>query len=156
MLVDTDVLIWYLRGHEEAARFLEGLPILRLSVVTWMELVQGCRNRQELERLKKDLNRRHAVILPISEAISERAMALVEAHFLGDGLLLADALCNRHRALARTQQRQQQAFQTDPGACTTDIRAVRLGIWPVPYLWAAPRSAPASALHIRWTLDDPN
>jgi hypothetical protein len=34
MLVDTDVLIWYLRGHEEATRFLEGLPILRLSVVT--------------------------------------------------------------------------------------------------------------------------
>ena len=92
MLVDTDVLIWYLRGHEEAARFLEGLPILRLSAVTYMELVQGCRNRQELERLKKDLNRRQAVILPISEAISERAMALVEAHFLGDGLLLADAL----------------------------------------------------------------
>jgi hypothetical protein len=78
------------------------------------------------------LNRRHAVILPISEAISERAMALVEAHFLGDGLLLADALCNRHRALARTQQRQQQAFQTDPGACTTDIRAVRLETWTRP------------------------
>ena len=57
-----------------------------------MELVQGCRNRQELERLKKDMNRRHAVILPVSETISERAMALVEIHFLGDGLLLADAL----------------------------------------------------------------
>ena len=57
-----------------------------------MELVQGCRNRLELERLSKDLNRRQAVILPVSEAVSERAMALVEAHFLGDGLLLADAL----------------------------------------------------------------
>lgn len=32
------------------------------------------------------------MILPVSESISERAMALVEAHFLGDGLLLADAL----------------------------------------------------------------
>ena len=41
MLVDTDVLIWYLRGHEEAARFLDSLQELKLSAVTWMELVQG-------------------------------------------------------------------------------------------------------------------
>lgn len=92
MLVDTDVLIWYLRGHEGAARFLDGLPELSLSAVTYMELVQGCRNRQELARLKKDLSRRQAAILPVSEAISNRAAELVETHFLGDGLMLADAL----------------------------------------------------------------
>lgn len=92
MLVDTDVLIWYLRGHEQAARFLDGLPALRLSAVTYMELVQGCRNRQELMRLKKDLGRRQARVLPVSEAISNRAAELVEAHALGDGLMLADAL----------------------------------------------------------------
>ena len=78
MLVDTDVLIWYLRGHEGAARFLEGLPDLALSVVTYMELVQGCRNRKELERLTKDLGRRKARILPVSEGISNRAAALVK------------------------------------------------------------------------------
>lgn len=92
MLVDTDVLIWYLRGHEGAAQFLDGLPELRLSAVTYMELVQGCRNRQELERLNKDLSRRQALTLPVSEAISNRATNLMETHFLGDGLMLADAL----------------------------------------------------------------
>ena len=45
-----------------------------------------------MERLKKDLNRRRARVLTVSEAISNRAMALVEAHCLADGLLLADAL----------------------------------------------------------------
>jgi predicted nucleic acid-binding protein len=48
MLVDTDVLIWYLRGHEEAARFLDSLPTLRLSAVTYMELLRAAatgRNR---------------------------------------------------------------------------------------------------------------
>jgi predicted nucleic acid-binding protein len=45
MLVDTDVLIWYLRGHMGAAGFLDMLPKLALSAVTYMELVQGCRNR---------------------------------------------------------------------------------------------------------------
>lgn len=34
MLVDTDVLIWYLRGHEKAARFLESQQELKLSAVT--------------------------------------------------------------------------------------------------------------------------
>lgn len=38
------------------------------------------------------MNRRQAVILPITAAISERAAGLVEIHCLGDGLLLADAL----------------------------------------------------------------
>lgn len=77
MLVDTDVLIWYLRGNEKATIFLDSLRELKLSAITWMELVQGCRNRLELERLKKDLSRRQAVILQFSEAISERAMTLV-------------------------------------------------------------------------------
>lgn len=92
MLVDTDVIIWYLRGHDAAASFLEGLSALRISVVTYMELVQGCRSRQELDRLKKDLSRRQAAIAPITEVISERAVALIEAHCLSNGLLLADAL----------------------------------------------------------------
>lgn len=92
MLVDTDVLIWYLRGHEGAARFLDSLPAVELSAVTYMELVQGCRNRQELLRLRQDLSRRQALVLPVSEAISNRAAALVETHALADGLMLADAL----------------------------------------------------------------
>jgi len=92
MLVDTDVLIWYLRGHLKAAQTLDSLVDLHLSAVTYMELVQGCRDKQELERLKKDLAHRKAAILPISEPVSQRAVALVEMHALSAGLLLADAL----------------------------------------------------------------
>jgi predicted nucleic acid-binding protein len=86
------VLIWYLRGHAEAAHLVDSLPELSLSAIAWMELGQGCRNQRELDRLKRDFSRRQARVLPVSEAISERAVALVEAHFLGNGLLLADAL----------------------------------------------------------------
>lgn len=92
MLVDSDVLIWYLRGHSKASRFLAGLPILTLSAVSYMELVQGCRSAEELTRLRKDFTARDAQVLPITEAISGRAVALVEAHFLGGGLRMADAL----------------------------------------------------------------
>ena len=48
MLVDTDVLIWYLRGNERAREAIESLPSFSVSVVTYMELVQGMRNQQEL------------------------------------------------------------------------------------------------------------
>jgi predicted nucleic acid-binding protein len=65
MLIDTDVLIWYLRGHAKAAQLLDGLPDLRVSAVAWMELVQGCRNRMELGRLKQDFGRRRAQLLPM-------------------------------------------------------------------------------------------
>lgn len=92
MLVDTDVLIWYLRGHPGAAQFLETLPALTLSAATYMELVQGCRNKGELAQLKKDFAIRQAAVLPITEAVSDRAVALVETHSLSNGLQMADAL----------------------------------------------------------------
>ena len=55
MLVDTDVFIWYLRGYERAAQFLDALPTARISAVTYMELVQGMRNQRELKQLQADL-----------------------------------------------------------------------------------------------------
>jgi hypothetical protein len=92
MLVDSDVLIWYLRGNENAAEFLNGLATLDVSAVSYMELVQGCRNKQELERLKRDFAARQARVAAITEPICMRAMTLLEAHFLDDGLQMADAL----------------------------------------------------------------
>ena len=44
MLVDTDVLIWNLRGNRAAAQRLDDAPGFWLSAVTYMELVQGMRN----------------------------------------------------------------------------------------------------------------
>ena len=53
MLVDTDVLIWYMRGNEKAYKTIEGLNNFHISVVTYIELVQGMRNRQELTELRR-------------------------------------------------------------------------------------------------------
>ena len=52
MLVDTDVLIWNLRGNRAAAQRLDDAPGFWLSAVTYMELVQGMRNKQELRQLR--------------------------------------------------------------------------------------------------------
>jgi predicted nucleic acid-binding protein len=51
MLIDTDVLIWMTRGHAGAAAKLQTMMPWRISSVTYMELAQGCRNKDELMRI---------------------------------------------------------------------------------------------------------
>lgn len=92
MLVDTDVLIWYLKGNDKAYRAIENENNFFLSVVTYIELVQGMRNKNELNILRKSLREWNAQVLYISEEISTKAMIYVEQHFLIHSLLLADAL----------------------------------------------------------------
>ena len=53
MLIDTDVLVWITRGHAGAAARLQALTPWRISAVTYMELAQGCRDKQELARIKE-------------------------------------------------------------------------------------------------------
>ncbi|MBA2572115.1 MAG: VapC toxin family PIN domain ribonuclease, partial [Gemmatimonadetes bacterium] len=55
MLVDTDVLVWYLRGTPRAAEVLDQLEQFDISVVSYMELVQGMRSKEELRVLRSTL-----------------------------------------------------------------------------------------------------
>jgi predicted nucleic acid-binding protein len=92
MIVDTDVLIWYLKGNEKAYEAIESLKNFSISVITYMELVQGMRSKSELNRLRRTLHIWNSKILYISEEISVKAMFLVEQYFLSHRLQLADAL----------------------------------------------------------------
>ena len=92
MVIDTDVLIWYMRGNEKAYQIVEDSNNFFISVVTYMELVQGLRNKKELNHLRKALHGWNAQILYISEEISSKAMFYVEQHFLSHSMQLADAL----------------------------------------------------------------
>ena len=92
MLVDTDVLIWYLKGNEKAYEIIENSSNFFISVVTYIELVQGMRNKKELNNLRKALHIWNTQILYISEEISAKAMFYVEQHFLSHSIQLADAL----------------------------------------------------------------
>ena len=92
ILVDTDVLIWNLRGNEKAAKLLDRARGLALCAVTYMELVQGMRDRRELQVLRQAMAFWSATIIHIDEHISARASFLVEQHALAHALPLADAL----------------------------------------------------------------
>jgi len=92
MVIDTDVLIWYMRGNEQAYQLIENSSNFYVSVVTYMELVQGLRNKKELHALRKALHDWQARILYISEEISAKAIFLVEQYFLSHSMHIADAL----------------------------------------------------------------
>ncbi len=92
MVIDTDVLIWYLRGNDRAFKLIEKLENFSISVITYMELVQGMRNKKELNSFRQALHGWNATILYISEEISAKAMFAVEQHFLSHSMQLADAL----------------------------------------------------------------
>jgi predicted nucleic acid-binding protein len=92
IMVDSDVLIWYMRGNLKAYKAIEKLNGFFISVVTYMELVQGMRNKRELTLLRHALRKWNAKVLFINEDISAKAMFLVEQHYLSNSLVLADTL----------------------------------------------------------------
>lgn len=92
MLVDTDVFIWHLRGYPKATLRLDQLSSPILSAITYLELVQGVRNKAEMVAVQKSLAMRQANILPLTPAITARATTLMEELTLSHGLQLADAL----------------------------------------------------------------
>lgn len=92
MLVDTDILIWYLKGNNNAKLEIAALSGFFISVVTYIELVQGMRNKQELIALRRALRFWNAKVLYLSEDISAKAMFYVEQYYLSHSMQLADAL----------------------------------------------------------------
>ena len=92
MLIDTDVIIWYMRGNPTARETIEKHNGFTISVVTYMELVQGMRNKNELTALRKALKSWNTKLIYITEEISSKAMFYVEQHYLSHSMQLADAL----------------------------------------------------------------
>ena len=92
MLFDTDVLVWALRGKSNAAALMEADADCQASVVTYMELLQGARDKREARSIKLFLAETGVRILPLTENIGYRAAIYVEEYGLRMGLCVADAL----------------------------------------------------------------
>jgi len=91
-LLDTDVLIWYLRGNQNAYDLIHSIGEFAISSVTYMELVQGMRNKDELRNLKKALKQWRVKTIYMDNEISALALFYVEEYFLSHSMQLADAL----------------------------------------------------------------
>ena len=72
MIVDTDVLIWGARGNQRAARLLEQNRGFRISMVTYAEILEGVRDRDEARGFQKALRIWAAAVLHVNESISQQ------------------------------------------------------------------------------------
>lgn len=92
IIIDTDILIDVGRGDKTA---IDGLLLieqqfqLAVSAVTRMELIIGCRNKAELQKLGRFLQ--HFQSLKLTEQITDIAVDLLEQYRLSHGLLIADS-----------------------------------------------------------------
>jgi len=92
LIIDTDVLIWYLRGNKNAQKAITANAPFRISVVNYMELLQGLRDKKEYRALQKYIKDRSIEIIQINENISSRAMFFVEDYCLSHAMELGDAI----------------------------------------------------------------
>lgn len=92
IVVDTDILIDSARSIQVAIDKLESLTndySIAISIITKMELIVGCRNKNELQNLEKFL--RNYTLIPVNENISHKAVELLINYKLSHGLLIPDA-----------------------------------------------------------------
>jgi hypothetical protein len=92
VLIDSDVLIWLMRGNAAALAAVNLETDWYVSAVSYMELVQGCRNKAELKAIQKAFKSGASDVLPVTQSISESACRLVEKYSLSHSVHLADAL----------------------------------------------------------------
>ena len=92
MLFDTDVLIWVLRGNTKAAKTVDGTDERAVSVVTYMELLQGARDQAEVKAIKAFLSDMQFRTIPLTENTGHRASIYMEEYGLAVAMGLADAL----------------------------------------------------------------
>jgi predicted nucleic acid-binding protein len=93
LIVDTDILIDVGRNVNDAVNCLQQIEqkfSVAVSSVTQMELIIGCRNKDELHSLEHFIERFY--IIRLDEQISDTAIDLLKQYRLSHGLLIADAL----------------------------------------------------------------
>ncbi len=91
LLIDTDVLIEYLRGRDRAVEYLEGLHAdLYVSVVSIAELFAGVRGEEEEASLKQFLLT--FTVLPVTQKVAQLGGLYRREYRASHGTGIADAL----------------------------------------------------------------
>jgi predicted nucleic acid-binding protein len=91
ILLDTNILIEILKGHQETINKVQGFDMtLAISSITAMELYYGAHNKAELNRLEKFVSLFHTI--HINETISAQATKLVKIYAKSHNLDIPDSL----------------------------------------------------------------
>ncbi len=91
LLIDTNVLIDFLRGHEKATEFLaSNKDSLLISTITVAELYSGLKGKEEEGLLQELLN--SLQIIPVSSSIAQQGGLYKNEYQRSHGVGIADAV----------------------------------------------------------------
>ncbi len=92
MIFDTDVLIWVERGSQKAADLINATDERYISILSFMELLQGARTQNQIQRIKDFVSRLNFQVLPLTENVGHRASIYIEEYAISRGVRVGDAL----------------------------------------------------------------
>ena len=92
MIFDTDIFIWAQRGNNKAARIIDTTDSRYLSVQSYMELLQGARNKTQHQYIQNFLFDFSFTTLPLTETIGHHAARYIEEYSLSSGIQTGDAI----------------------------------------------------------------
>ena len=88
-LIDANIYIAILKGDVKLKYLVENLAGA-LDVVVYIELIQGAKNKGEVQTIEKYLTRFE--LIHFSETISKKSIELIRTYSKSHGLLLGDAI----------------------------------------------------------------
>ncbi|MFH1244682.1 MAG: PIN domain-containing protein [bacterium] len=89
-LIDTCLLVYVTRGVEDKVRGLESLRGAVVSYVTYGELIQGVRNKQELKMVEEIVS--DYTLDGGGAGVWQMAIEILKKHHHSDGIGLVDAI----------------------------------------------------------------
>ena len=91
-LIETTILVDILRDHIQAITWVNSLPPQRrwVSVVTYFELLAGCRNHREQRIVSREMRNYHLLFL--TKDISRTALSWYTSFHLSHGVGFLDTL----------------------------------------------------------------
>ena len=92
MIHDTDMFIWVQRGNTKAAQMIEQDSHRQLSIQSYMELLQGAKNKQQHQYIRDFIHDFGFAVLPLTENIGHRALIYVEEFALSNSMRAGDAI----------------------------------------------------------------
>ncbi len=80
MILDTNIIVWVLRGHPRAIAFVDRLPLAdrNLSAISRLELLRGCRDKPDMQRTLELIEDEFAEIVPLDDKVTGLAVDLME------------------------------------------------------------------------------
>jgi predicted nucleic acid-binding protein len=92
LIIDTDVLIWSMRGYPKAARAIEENSPFSITWVSYMELIKGVRDKRELDVLTREIQTKGVRVIHASEETSALAVRILKENHLANSMDIADAI----------------------------------------------------------------